>query len=698
MRRLVGKVLCTSYQQQAKEYLWPLQVGVAQPLGCEVGLQTAQQWMHRNAAEDDKVFLKLDFANAFNTVSRESFLKEIRDHMPGLAAWVDWTYGCSSNLVFGNKVLRSERGVQQGDPLGPLLFALALQPLLRDLHNQRRDGGLELVYSYLDDLCLAGGSQAVSDAVSTLRTKAADIGLTLSTDWQSSASSSVASNSQQVASRPYKDKCELILAAGEGSLVDVSLFPSDFKVIRDRNFELLGGPVGDAAYCNNHTQERVAKASKLLQAVGELHDPQVALRLLRHCAGFAKIVYSARVVPPNKHRDATASFDAAVRDCFERFSCLHPDADQWLQATLGTESSGLGLRSMASHAGAAFLASRSACTPLCQEIDPQHTFFTDSLPSPEREAIDSHNARVNDGSQLSATAVTDWQQKDLSQALDKRVFMQLTDASSCSLARRAHLNLVRASGAGLWLHALPSKNCGLHVEPALFTTMLQRWLRIPFTDEDHWCPQCDGIMDRFADHALVCCGGGDRTRRHNLIRNEAFHSASAARLSPELEKADLLPQRPLQGSVYEDGSRPRDSDDRPDARRPADVYIPRWRSGSPAAWDFAITSGLREDVLMSSVMDSQAVLTMYEDFKESFKSTSTQCQQSGLSFIPMIMEASGGGWGKQARRVWTELAKKHSLAMGELMSDTNSATQTLQRLSIILHRENARAILRRQGG
>ena len=122
--------------------------------------------MRRNVAKDDKVFLKLDFAIAFNTVSRESFLKEIRDHMPGLAAWVDWTYGCSSNLVFGNKVLRSEKGVQQGDPLGPLLFALALQPLLRDLHNQRCDGGLELVYSYLDDLCLAGSSQAVSVAVS----------------------------------------------------------------------------------------------------------------------------------------------------------------------------------------------------------------------------------------------------------------------------------------------------------------------------------------------------------------------------------------------------------------------------------------------------------------------------------------------------------------------------------------------------
>ena len=150
--------------------------------------------------------------------------------------------------------------------------------------------------------------------------------------------------------------------------------------------------------------------------------------------------------------------------------------------------------------------------------------------------------------------------------------------------------------------------------------------------------------------------------------------------------------------MYEDGARPRDNDDRPDARRPADVYIPRWRSGPPAAWDFAITSGLRDDALLSSVTDRQAVLTNYEDLKENFKSTSTQCQQSGLSFIPMIMEASGGGWGKQARRVWSELAKKHSLAAGELTSDKDSAIQMLQRLSIILHRENARAILRRSVG
>ena len=99
------------------------------------------------------------------------------------------------------------------------------------------------------------------------------------------------------------------------------------------------------------------------------------------CRHLTNLVTCGDLEHPSKHHNAAVAFDAAVRDCFERFSCLHPDADQWLQATLSTESAGLGLRSMASHAGAAFLASRSACAPLCREIDPQHSFFTDGFPS-----------------------------------------------------------------------------------------------------------------------------------------------------------------------------------------------------------------------------------------------------------------------------------------------------------------------------
>ena len=47
LRRVTAKTLCASFQDQARSYLWPLQMGVAQPLGTEVGLQVARQWCFR---------------------------------------------------------------------------------------------------------------------------------------------------------------------------------------------------------------------------------------------------------------------------------------------------------------------------------------------------------------------------------------------------------------------------------------------------------------------------------------------------------------------------------------------------------------------------------------------------------------------------------------------------------------------------
>ena len=57
------------------------------------------------------------------------------------------------------------------------------------------------------------------------------------------------------------------------------------------------------------------------------------------------------------------------------------------------------------------------------------------------------------------------------------------------------------------------------------------------------------------------------------------------------------------------------------------------------------------------------------------------------------MEADGGGWGPAATAVWSHLAKSKSILSGETVSTT--AMYMLQSLGLIMHRENARAILRR---
>ena len=57
LRRLAAKALCSSVRDKASSYLAPFQIGVAMPLGTEVGIQVARQWCLRNQASPGKVLL-----------------------------------------------------------------------------------------------------------------------------------------------------------------------------------------------------------------------------------------------------------------------------------------------------------------------------------------------------------------------------------------------------------------------------------------------------------------------------------------------------------------------------------------------------------------------------------------------------------------------------------------------------------------
>ena len=135
-------------------------------------------------------------------------------------------------------------------------------------------------------------------------------------------------------------------------------------------------------------------------------------------------------------------------------------------------------------------------------------------------------------------------------------------------------------------------------------------------------------------------------------------------------------------------------------RRPADIYLLRGINGSPMALDFAATSGMQSSLLRQSADDPTSVVVSYEQRKKDFipqgetLSTESLCSRQGFHFTPMVSDAHGGGMGKDFRVV-TDAIGKQAAAVSGHRSDFHSFL-IAQRISVTLHRENARAILRRR--
>ena len=108
-----------------------------------------------NWLSDDFVVFKVDMSNAFNMVSRQTVIDECATFLPELLPWVSWCYGSHSSLWCQ---VSSQSGVQQGDPLGPVLFSLAIHKLVTSIDADDDCFHLLLEAWYLDDGVLAAAS------------------------------------------------------------------------------------------------------------------------------------------------------------------------------------------------------------------------------------------------------------------------------------------------------------------------------------------------------------------------------------------------------------------------------------------------------------------------------------------------------------------------------------------------------------
>ena len=88
-------------------------------------------------------------------MSRTHLLSNAIEHLPLAYSYIKSSYDEASFLVRQNDTILSAEGVQQGDPLGPLLFCIAIQHIVDNLKSP-------LNCWYLDDGTIGGNAQALA--------------------------------------------------------------------------------------------------------------------------------------------------------------------------------------------------------------------------------------------------------------------------------------------------------------------------------------------------------------------------------------------------------------------------------------------------------------------------------------------------------------------------------------------------------
>lgn len=107
------------------------------------------QLLHRK--RKPSLFIKLDISKAFDSISWP-FLLEVMQVLGFSTKWRDWVaalLGTASSKVIVNgqqtSGIKHARGLRQGDPLSPMLFILAIDPLQRIIEKAASQGVLQPV-------------------------------------------------------------------------------------------------------------------------------------------------------------------------------------------------------------------------------------------------------------------------------------------------------------------------------------------------------------------------------------------------------------------------------------------------------------------------------------------------------------------------------------------------------------------------
>ena len=248
------------------------------------------------------------------------------------------------------------------------------------------------------------------------------------------------------------------------------------------------------------------EALKLLSRLQDvaLIDPQLAFTLLRVCGSFCRLAHIARSTPLSLSSDPLQIFDMAVKECFASCSALDITEHAWQQAQLGLRYGGLGLRSLALHACAVYIAS----------ISSSGFADVDNL----KHAVNTFNGLVStqDTILIGSTVDSPISQKALSFKINTEQFRALLDSSLP--ANKACLLSASAPHVLSWLSVVPSVELGLHLDPHEFCVGIRWWwLGLDISRGLSCSLWPNTALDLLGYHAATCKKGGGVVTRNNRL-------------------------------------------------------------------------------------------------------------------------------------------------------------------------------------
>ncbi|KAL0222939.1 hypothetical protein P9112_002329 [Eukaryota sp. TZLM1-RC] len=194
--------------------------------------------VQRHVVENNFIF-NLDFKNAFNSVKRKAIFEVIKSDFPELTSSFYQFYGKESDSVFNSFGVKSSSGVKQGDPLGSLLFCLAIHTTL-DIIEQKYPS-IKIV-AYINDITLIGSFDLLELVAQEIADSYKNIGLYLNAS-----------------------KCLLIGSSAQDLVINDSIVP--FTNYSSDAFKFLGCWLGNVPQIQNELQVILEKMKIELDSI-----------------------------------------------------------------------------------------------------------------------------------------------------------------------------------------------------------------------------------------------------------------------------------------------------------------------------------------------------------------------------------------------------------------------------------------------